>query len=110
MKPFRTVTQSTGPYDAELTHPRVGYAARYENEGPAADRQAAVAARAARAMRDGDRYMDGTARNARPRITHGSQWSGLSRDHDPWKPRADEHTPQLYAAKNGSRQTEREAG
>ncbi len=110
MKPFRTAAHSTGPYDAELTSTRVGYAARYENEGRAADREAAVAARAARAMRDGDRYMDGTARDRLPHIAHGSQWSGPDRDHDPWEPRAGEHTPRSYAAMSCGRQAEPEAG
>jgi hypothetical protein len=49
-------------HETDLTGPRASYAARYENQGPARDRQAAVAARAAWAMRDGDRHMDGSPR------------------------------------------------
>ena len=53
-------------HEAEPAGPRVSYAARYENEGQAADRTAAVAARAARAMRDGDRHRDGSPRDHLP--------------------------------------------
>jgi hypothetical protein len=52
----------TSIHETDLTGPRVGYATRYENQGPADGRQAAVTARAARAMRDGDRHMDGSPR------------------------------------------------
>ena len=57
-------------YDAELADPRISYAGHYENDGSAGDRAAAVAARAARAMRDGNRHMDGTARERFPGIRH----------------------------------------
>jgi len=71
---------------------------------------ATVAARAARAMRDGDRHMDGTARDRLPHITHGSQGSGPDREHDPWEPRVGEHTPRSYAAMSCGRQAEPDAG
>jgi hypothetical protein len=61
-------------YDAELADPRVRYAGHYENDDGAGDRAAAVAARAARAMRDGNRHMNGTARERSPGIRH----AGLS--------------------------------
>ncbi len=53
MRPFRTGAPSAAPYDAELTDPRVSHAAWYENNACAANREAVVAARGARAMRDG---------------------------------------------------------
>jgi hypothetical protein len=62
MKPFRTVAPSTEPYDAELTDPRVGQAAWYENNVCAANREAVVAARAAHAMHHGGRHMGGAPR------------------------------------------------
>jgi len=65
---------------------------------------------AARAMRDGDRHMDGTARDRLPHSTQDSQWPGPDRDHDPWEPRANEHTPRSYAAMSRGRQAEPEAG
>jgi hypothetical protein len=109
MKPFRTITETTAPYDAELTDPRVCYAARYENQGPATDRQASVAARAARAMRDGGRHMDGTAQHDLPRIPHSTQRPGLGRDPGPRGPRARERPP-AYATMSATRQTQPEAG
>ena len=51
--------------EAEFHDYRVRYAVHYENDGPADIRAAVVAARAARAMRDGNRYMDGSARTSR---------------------------------------------
>jgi hypothetical protein len=48
------------PELAEQANPRVSYAMHHENDGSAAKRQQLVASRAARAMRDGNRYMDGS--------------------------------------------------
>jgi hypothetical protein len=47
---------------ADLADHRVSYAAHFENDGRRAERAASVADRAARAMRDGGRYLDGSAR------------------------------------------------
>jgi len=96
-------------YDPELTDPRVSYAARYENEGRADDRVAAVSARSARAMRDGDRYLDDSARDGLRRVGAGSLRPGPNRDHDPREPRAREHSPRRYVTKN-RRQPQLEAG
>jgi hypothetical protein len=54
-------------YEPELADPRVSYAVRFENDSHDSDRVAAVAERAVRAMRDGNRNMDGTARADHPR-------------------------------------------
>ena len=73
-------------HDAESADTRVRYAARYENEGQAADRTDAVAARAARAMRDGDRSMDGSPRDHQPGGGRsGPDWMphGFPAQHDP---------------------------
>src|SRR6266516_5939112 len=77
---------SSSYYEAEPAGPRVSYAARYENEGQAADRTAAVAARAARAMRDGDRHMAGSPRDHLPegsRSSPGSMRRSFPAGHDP---------------------------
>jgi predicted GIY-YIG superfamily endonuclease len=47
----------------ELASHRVSYALEHENSGPTGTRAGLVAARAARAMRDGDRTMTGTRRD-----------------------------------------------
>ncbi len=60
-------------YDAELACPRVSYATHHENDGPPARRQELVASRAARAMRDGNRYMDGSPRDGLPRFPRSPQ-------------------------------------
>src|SRR6266568_9620617 len=60
-------------YDPVLTDPRVSYATRYENEGQATGRAASVTARAARAMRDGNRHMDDTARGSRNSVTRSAR-------------------------------------
>jgi hypothetical protein len=96
-------------YDPELTDPRVSYTARYENDGRVDDRVAAVSARAARAMRDGDRYMDGSARDGLRRVTPGSLRSGPDRGHDLREPRAGEHSPRRYVTMS-RRQAQLEAG
>ncbi len=73
-------------YEAESTHPRVSYAAHYENDGHPDDRAAAVAARAARAMREGDRHMDGSPRDHLPegsRSGPDSMRRGFPAEHDP---------------------------
>ena len=80
-------------YEVELTDPRVSYAARYENEGHADDRAAAVAARAARAMRDGNRSMDGTARDGSQGLVPRSPRSAPDRNHNP---RARGHPPRPF--------------
>lgn len=46
----------------KLTDPRVSYAMHHENDGSPARRRQLVASRAARAMREGGRHMDGSPR------------------------------------------------
>jgi hypothetical protein len=98
-------------YDPELTHPRVSYAARYENEGNTADRAASVAARAARAMRDGHRHMDGSPRDGAQRLMPGrSQRLGPDRDHRPRNHRPGRREPQPSMPTGRDCQPQPEAG
>lgn len=50
-------------HDADQADFRTEYASQQENTGPAGHRAELVASRAARAMRDGDRHMDGSLRD-----------------------------------------------
>jgi hypothetical protein len=57
----------------DLDDLRVHYAVEHENSGSPARRLELVTARAARAMRDGNRYMDGSPQDGLPRISRAPQ-------------------------------------
>jgi hypothetical protein len=68
-----------GQYDPEQAGDfRADYAAHFENDGAEDGRQAAVADRAAWAMREADRDMNGTPRSVRPGQADAANASTLS--------------------------------
>lgn len=79
-RPGAEATEVTASRTGELANPRVSYAIQHENDGPPKRRQELVTSRAARAMRDGNRHMDGSPRPGRARFPRSPRPSQPSRD------------------------------